>query len=261
MSEADLHSAVRDGIELCYEAAGDGEPPIVFVHGWGCSHTAFAPQVRHFSAGHRVVAVDQRGHGASDAPHEDVTIETLADDLAWLCGEIGLERPLLVGHSMGCAVSLAAQARHPGLARGLALCDPAILFPERARPSLERMVEQLTLASWRKTVREFAGRAFFLDGDETPLRAEIVAGLLATPRRVLHSAFRSLLAYDAEPALRECGLPVLVLDAAIVIPDPERLQRARPDVAPQRFPDLGHFLQLEAPERINEALARFVAAC
>ena len=51
----------RDGVALCYEEAGEGEPPVLLVHGWCCDHTYFAPQVEHFAKrGHRVVAVDLR---------------------------------------------------------------------------------------------------------------------------------------------------------------------------------------------------------
>jgi len=64
----------RDGVKLHYEEAGAGDPPFVFVHGWCCNHTYFAPQFDHFAKNHRVVAVDLRGHGASDKPEQDYTI-------------------------------------------------------------------------------------------------------------------------------------------------------------------------------------------
>jgi pimeloyl-ACP methyl ester carboxylesterase len=58
----------RDGVALFYDEAGGGELPLVFVHGWCCDHTYFAPQFEHFRRKHRVVAVDLRGHGQSDKP-------------------------------------------------------------------------------------------------------------------------------------------------------------------------------------------------
>jgi pimeloyl-ACP methyl ester carboxylesterase len=56
------------GARLAYEVAGAGDPPMVFVHGWCGDRSHFAPQVRHFAAGHAVAAVDLRGHGDSDRP-------------------------------------------------------------------------------------------------------------------------------------------------------------------------------------------------
>ena len=90
----------RDGVALFYEEAGEGDPPIVLVHGWCCDHAYFAPQFEHFRRAHRVVAVDLRGHGKSDKPRQDYTIEMLADDVAWLCGELGLVKPVVIGHSI-----------------------------------------------------------------------------------------------------------------------------------------------------------------
>ena len=91
----------RDGVALFYEEAGFGEPPMLLVHGLACDHTHFTPQLEHFSGDHRVVAVDLRGHGQSDAPRQEYTIEGFADDLAWVCARLGLENPIVVGHSLG----------------------------------------------------------------------------------------------------------------------------------------------------------------
>src|SRR5262249_39115283 len=75
----------HDDTTLAYEDTGTGDPAFVFVHGWTCNHTHFAPQVEHFRRRHRTVAVDLRGHGASDAPEQEYTISGFADDVAWLC--------------------------------------------------------------------------------------------------------------------------------------------------------------------------------
>jgi pimeloyl-ACP methyl ester carboxylesterase len=68
----------RDGVALAFEEAGSGQPPILLVHGWSCDHTSFAPQFEHFGRSHRVLAVDLRGHGGSDAPRQEYTIRTPA---------------------------------------------------------------------------------------------------------------------------------------------------------------------------------------
>ena len=63
----------RDGVALCYEEAGEGEPPVLLAHGWCCDNTYFAPQFEHFAEwGHRVVAVDLRGAGQSDKPYHAI---------------------------------------------------------------------------------------------------------------------------------------------------------------------------------------------
>jgi pimeloyl-ACP methyl ester carboxylesterase len=73
----------RNGIRLAYVESGGGPKSMLLVHGWGCDHTALAPQMDYFRTTYRVVAVDLRGHGASDAPYEEYTVPGFADDLAY----------------------------------------------------------------------------------------------------------------------------------------------------------------------------------
>jgi pimeloyl-ACP methyl ester carboxylesterase len=72
------------GARLAYDVAGAGDPPMIFVHGWCCDRSYFAPQVTRFSATHAVVTVDLRGHGESSAPDPGpgaYNIAALADDV------------------------------------------------------------------------------------------------------------------------------------------------------------------------------------
>ena len=77
-----MRSLRRDGVALFYEEAQGDEPPVLLVHGIGCDHTYLAPQFEYFARrGHRVVAVDLRGHGKSDKLEQSYTVELFADDL------------------------------------------------------------------------------------------------------------------------------------------------------------------------------------
>ena len=96
-----LRFATRNGVRLAYADTGAGDPPLLFLHGWCCDHTHWRGQVPEFARSNRVVTVDLRGHGASDKPDEDYTIAGFVDDLAWLITETELQRPVVIGHSMG----------------------------------------------------------------------------------------------------------------------------------------------------------------
>ena len=94
----------RNGVTLTYDTAGRGDPPIVFVHGWSCDRSYFAPQFEHFAARHAVAALDLRGHGDSSVPEPAAgtyEIDALADDVLAVAGAAGFDRPVVVGHSMG----------------------------------------------------------------------------------------------------------------------------------------------------------------
>src|ERR1700730_5933973 len=98
-----------DGIRLAYDTAGAGDPPILFVHGWSCDRSYFAPQFEHFAASHAVAALDLPGHGGSSQPDPDpgcYDIDVLAGDVLALAGAAGFSRPVLAGHSLGALIGL-----------------------------------------------------------------------------------------------------------------------------------------------------------
>ena len=123
------------GVRLAYEAAGAGDPPMVFVHGWCCARSYFAPQFAHFSASHAVAAVDLRGHGESDSPAPGpgaYDVAVLAQDVLAVAAAAGLGQPVLVGHSLGALAGLVCAAR-PGAIRALVMVDPAPITNEQAK--------------------------------------------------------------------------------------------------------------------------------
>ena len=110
-----MQQLVRNGIKLTYEGVGDGDPPILLLHGGMADHRHFAPQLAYFGKNRRAVAVDLRGHGESDKPEQAYTIEGFGEDVAWLCKELHLHQPVAIGHSMGGLIALDLAAKHPDI--------------------------------------------------------------------------------------------------------------------------------------------------
>jgi pimeloyl-ACP methyl ester carboxylesterase len=111
----------RDGVRLAYVEAGRGDKTMLLVHGMQCDHTHMLPQLEHFSRTHRVVAVDMRGHGGSDKPHSSYSNQEFNDDLVFLCRELGLHRPVAMGHSFGGSNLLHLIDRRPDFLSGLVI--------------------------------------------------------------------------------------------------------------------------------------------
>lgn len=89
-----------DGQVIPVCVLGDG-PPLVLVHGVGCSHHDWLPVARRLARRHCVLAWDARGHGSCRPVHGSITLARLAEDLAEMLDHFGLDCPVLVGHSMG----------------------------------------------------------------------------------------------------------------------------------------------------------------
>jgi len=95
------HFLADDGQSVPVAVVGDG-PPVVLVHGLGCSHRHWMPVARRLARSHSVYVWDARGHGQSQPlPGIAITLKRLADDLRQLLDHFGLDRSVLVGHSMG----------------------------------------------------------------------------------------------------------------------------------------------------------------
>jgi pimeloyl-ACP methyl ester carboxylesterase len=117
------------GIDIHYTRTGDGsKPPLVVAHGFTDDGPCRAPLARDLETDYDVVAFDARGHGRSAAPASGYDLENRVADLVGAIEALGLARPFLFGHSMGGDTVLAAAARHPGLARAVAVEDPACLL-------------------------------------------------------------------------------------------------------------------------------------
>lgn len=118
-----MRQLARDGVPFAFEDVGRGAPPVLLVHDLGDDHTSFAQQIEHFRHSHRVVAVDLRGHGRSGGPEGGHTIAESAADLAWLCYELGVYLPAVVGHGVGGAIAIELATRYPNLPAAVVALD------------------------------------------------------------------------------------------------------------------------------------------
>ncbi len=119
-------------------------PPAVLLHGLA-SNGRFWDLVAPYLAEHvQLVALDARGHGFSAKPDEGYDFPTVAGDVAAFIGELGLVRPLLIGHSWGGNVALQVAADHPDLVSGLVCIDGGFIEPSaREGATLERTLAEL----------------------------------------------------------------------------------------------------------------------
>ena len=253
--------ASRDGVALAYERHGGALPPVVLIHGWCCDRSYLAPQAAHFAAaGRAVVELDLRGHGESDRPQQDYPIEGFADDVAWLLGALAIERPILVGHSMGGIIAYDVAARYPELASAIVMIDSAVVLPEHARAAIPPFLEKLRRPDYAAVVADYVGSALFVPTDDPDRKAAILAAMAAAPYHVLVSAYAGLADYDAERGTGRVAVPALYIGADEPSPrcDLARLAKLVPQLQTGRTVGAGHFCQLEVPEQVNAMIDRFL---
>jgi pimeloyl-ACP methyl ester carboxylesterase len=153
-----------NGAALYCEQRGAGTP-VVLIHAGLVSSAMWEPLLPELGEGFRVITPDSRGHGRSTNPGGALSYPQIADDVAALIGELGLDRPVVGGYSDGGQVALELGARHPDAAGALIV---AAAYPDFAESGLREV--------WRA----------FLGADETgtPDLAHIDATLGESADRV-----------------------------------------------------------------------------
>jgi pimeloyl-ACP methyl ester carboxylesterase len=248
----------RDGVRLAYVEQGSGSPPMLFVHGWTCDHTHFAPQAEHFASRHRVVSVDLRGHGESDKPEQQYTMAGFADDLAWLCQQLDIDRPVVVGHSMGGVIAFEMAARHPDQVGAVVAVDSPLVPPAELASQIPGLVEGLRSPAYQDVSRGFASNMLFLPTDDPERKAKIVENVARTPQHVMASAMECIFSCDTGASLSGCHAPALLINAAVPLADLTRLRELCPHVMIGQTVGAGHFNQLEVPDQVNAMIERFM---
>ncbi len=249
-------AATRDGVTLRYIDTGAGEPPLLFIHGWTCNRTNWRDQMPYLAKKHRVVAVDLRGHGESDKPDQDYTIEGFVDDVAWFIDKIGLEHPVVIGHSMGGVIALNLARKHPKLVSAIVMVDSPIMpFPDAVRRMVDQILAGLQTPAYAAVAEGFARQAFFNENTKPEIITEVMASLSAH-QRVYYTALHSTLADVNHPA-GPIPVPALFIRAATPLATEDDLR--------ERYPGLGvitvpcaHFIQIEQPAATNNIISDFL---
>ncbi len=256
--------------------ADNEAPTLVLVHGLTDSGEGWPGAVAHWQDHYSILTYDQRGHGSSPRFTVEECVghpgDVLVDDLVALLAHLG-EPPVVVGHSLGGAVALAAGVRRPDLVRALVVEDPAALMPEEEQRAPVRG-EQLArgLAESRAATDDEAllvvRRRQHPDWPEDELlvtgRAEqqVDTTFLALGDYKPSMRWPELLEGLMTATLLVTGDPAGVRGGDVVVDDSaERviMHAANPNVTLVRVPDAGHCVRRERPERFYEVVDAFLA--
>jgi pimeloyl-ACP methyl ester carboxylesterase len=253
-----MQTLTRDNVKLAFVESGTGDPPLLFVHCWGCDHSFFAPQLDHFGRRHRAIAVDLRGHGASDKPQQDYTLSTFAADLIWTCEQLELERPVVIGHSMGGNTAVELAARYPDFAAAIVMIDSVIVPPPALAEALREAAPALRGPDFREVVRNVA-QGVTLSTDDPVRTRRLVEVMASSPQHVMSSAFENhLIEWDGASALKACRVPALYIAAANPITDLQAMKDLCPQLMVGQTVGAGHFNLQEVPEQVNAMIERFL---
>jgi pimeloyl-ACP methyl ester carboxylesterase len=257
--KGDSRYAKLDGHRVHYESLGKGRDALVFVHGWTCNLDFWKGQVAGLEGKSRIILVDLPGHGQSDKPQIAYTMDLFARAVDAVLRDAGVERAVLVGHSMGTPVIREFYRKYPQKTLALVIVDGGL------RAFGNKKMMDAFIAPLRGPDYKVRAAAFVdgMMGPQVPaaLREEIKSSMLSTPQHVAVSAMEGM-ADETIWRPDKINVPVLAILAKTPFwpPDTEQFFRSlAPNLEYQMWEGVTHFLMMEKPEKFNETLAGFLS--
>lgn len=244
-----------DGLTLFYEVTGSGDP-LILMHGWGCDHTTVASIAAAAAETHTVYSLDLPGFGSSDEPREVWGVGEYTSFVEKFARRLGLERPVLVGHSYGGRISILYASRNE--VSKVILVDAAGVKPKRPLSyyikvysfKLSRKMWQLLLGKEKANARIERMRASKGSAD--------YAAASPMMRRVLSKSvnqdLRSVMPLIKAPTLLVWGEN----DTATPMRDARIMDRLIPDTGLVSFPGCGHYSFLDNPVQFAAVIKSFL---
>ena len=247
----------RDGVRLRYVDSGRGAVTLLFIHGGAGDIEQWDGQAKAFGRDYRVVRIDLRGHGRSDAPLDGpYTIESFADDTYWMIRQLKLDRPVVIGHSLGGAVAARLAVQHPRAVRGVVLADPQISRRMKLAVRRNRREHPLPPGVDGLAVQ-------FRPGFDQATIDRIIARTSKTPAHVRGGG--AVWVHDIDEAVRrlsELRIPAMYIGGdSSPGREPSEARRALEGTCIWigTVVASGHYVFIEAAEQFNAMLRRFLA--
>jgi pimeloyl-ACP methyl ester carboxylesterase len=245
-----------DGVPISYDVRGNGNDTLLFVHCWACDRTFWKDQADVFAGkGFRVVTLDLPGHGESGRNRKNWTVEGLAADVQAVADKLKLKRMVLVGHSMGSPVSLAAAARMKGRVVGVIAAD-SLQNAEQGIPAA--MVQQISgeLEKNYAAMMEGFVQSMFPKNVDPALPQFVVRKGISADHAATIALMRDFPNLDMPKLFRGAGVPIRAINARTEegMKTAVEINRKYADFDVAYMDGAGHYVQLERPAEFNEKM-------
>ena len=264
LSETDI---VANGIKLHIYRTNTNKPPLLFAHGRSDNGLCFWPIAQQFTDNYEIILYDSRNHGQSEAPETSTTLLERAHDLAGLIAALGLQKPLLIGHSLGAITIALFAGLFPDVPGCAVLEDPptfAMMASKDAQTvSFHEQWREFAAMSRQKSVDELVA----INRRENPNWPEAERRPWALSKRQFNLNAFDEAGIDSElgnQLLSQIICPLLIITADLhmnsIFPPQaaDKLVASLPNAKHVNIPGAGHNIRREQPDAFVTAVRNFL---
>jgi pimeloyl-ACP methyl ester carboxylesterase len=250
-----------DNVHIEYRVYGHGDPAVLLVHGWAADANYWHEQLPALRQRYTVVALNLAGHGASGSNRSDWSIANYAQDVAAVARQVPNPHLILVGHSMGAAVALAAEPLLEPRVLGVVAVE-ALRSVGEAPPSAAQIEQRLApfRTDFVGETRKLVTSALFGHDANPALVQKVAYDMSLEPPEVGVASMRALLGTNLASVLPAVHVPVYAINSDQLPTDAARIRKLLPDFNLDVLQHTDHFLMLAAPARFNPLLLKDLEA-
>jgi pimeloyl-ACP methyl ester carboxylesterase len=245
-------------LDIHFEISGSGDIPLVCIHGWACDGDQFIELSRLLAKDFRIFRLDLPGHGRTPLDGFVPGFENYAGLISDFALKQKLERPVLLGHSMGGVLSLMAAASGR-------LQPRAVINLDGFLPSTnETLAGQQLIRSWldepdfRGRLGQLLRKVFFLPSERDARCEAILQTMCSAPDAVLRFLPEQIGGLHPDQILPRLTAPVLFVGSAAPLFDAKKAAAGIPGLRLEHLSDAGHFLHIYAADRVTAMVRSYV---
>jgi pimeloyl-ACP methyl ester carboxylesterase len=246
-------------IEIHYKSLGKGDTALVFVHGWTADMTSWRYQVPAFDSKVRMILIDLPGHGKSDKPEIDYTMDVFAKSVDAVLIDAGVEKAVLAGHSMGTPVVRQYYRNYPKKVIALIAVDGRFQKLNLPPETIKKFTSQFEGPDFKKVMGKMI-EGMCTKNTPEEVRKHLKDAYPTAPPHVAVSAMKAMM----DPSIWKDD-PIKVPVQATLAKSPfwtpeyeKYVRKLAPGIDYQTMEGVGHFLMMEKPKEFNALMMAFL---
>ncbi len=257
-----------NNLNLSYDDVGEGNIPIIFLHGFPFDKSMWAKQLDFFATTNRVIAIDIRGFGKSTDESTPLSIDLFSDDLMLFMNQMKISKAIICGLSMGGFIALNAQARFPDRFEAIILCDTQCIADTiEVKLNRYKTIDEIALNGTLNFNEAFIKKVFCKNSftNKQEIVTQLRSVVMANPEQIVINGLKAL-AERSETCstLSEINIPTLIIcgreDEVTPLEQSEFLHTSIKASVLHIIDNAGHVSNIEQPEEFNNEISKFLLA-